>query len=155
MKGNNNTHSLCSHCPLTKITKSPPSLGGSVGQGNSAATGVSCGCPRVRDWLGVGHKRVSQAISVQLLLLQELAKGVYKTEREVLFCGPLWPTKHLIEAVCPSAHHFQEWLCVQFHFYCWNRNVFTQKCLYCGNISITEMAFPLLKWKWDSIPKWK
>ena len=42
-----------------RVTKSLLSPGGRAGQGDSTPTGVRCGYPRVRDWLGVGQERVS------------------------------------------------------------------------------------------------
>ena len=80
---------------ITKITKSLLSPGGSAGQGNSTPTGVSCGYPRVRDWLGAGQERVShfQSISItSVMSYLKAAKAARKVLRERLKFATVRPT---------------------------------------------------------------
>ena len=63
---------------VTKITESLLSPGGSAGQGNSTPTGVSCGYPRVRDWLGAGQERVSHFQSISITSVMSYPKGLRK-----------------------------------------------------------------------------
>ena len=85
---------------ITKITESLLSPGGSAGQGNSTPTGVSCGYPRVRDWLGVGQERVSRFQSISIAsVMRESYPRFAKAAKEALFHGPLDAPK---AAVWPS-----------------------------------------------------
>ena len=93
VSNNNSTPVCCSF--KTGCKKSLLSPGGSAGQGNSAPTGVSCGYPRVRDWLGAGQERVShfQSISItSVMSYLKAAKAARKVLRERLKFATVRPT---------------------------------------------------------------